>query len=165
MFTLEQELYSSEGITWSHISFQDNQPIIDTLDKKPLGLFCLVDSECMMPSATDTTLLGKVHNMFKSSRIVYKPSKFASPEFAVAHYAGEVVYNVDTFLEKNTDKLHADVVNLFKSSSVELLKTLFTNPRVAGAGSAVEPKANAGTERSRTPTGRAAGAARRRTDP
>jgi len=165
MFTLEQELYSSEGITWSHITFQDNQPIIDTLDKKPLGLFCLVDSECMMPSATDTTLLGKVHNTFKNSRIVYKPSKFASPEFAVAHYAGEVVYNVDTFLEKNTDKLGADVVNLFKSSTVELLKTIFTNPRVAGAGSAVEPKAAAGSERSRTPTGRAGGAARRRTDP
>merc|ERR1719174_3187128 len=50
MFTLEQRLYSSEGISWSHIKFQDNQQIIETLDKKPMGLFPLVDSECLMPS-------------------------------------------------------------------------------------------------------------------
>merc|ERR1711974_535045 len=84
MFTLEQKLYSSEGISWSHITFQDNQHIIDTLDKRPLGLFPLVDSECLMPSATDNTLLGKIHNTFKTSKIVFKPSRFASMDFAVA---------------------------------------------------------------------------------
>ncbi|CAE8729512.1 unnamed protein product, partial [Polarella glacialis] len=129
MFTLEQRLYSAEGIAWSHITFQDNQHIIDSLDKKPLGLFQLVDSECLMPSATDTTLYSKIHNNFKNSKVIYKPTKFASTEFAVAHYAGEVVYNVETFLEKNTDKLHADIVNLVKESKMELLQKVFTDPR------------------------------------
>lgn len=129
MFTLEQQMYNREGISWNHITFQDNQPIIDALARNPLGLFCLVDSECLMPSATDATLLGKIHNTFKTSGIIYKPSRFASNDFAVAHYAGEVIYNVETFLEKNTDKLHVDVVNLMKSSEIEVLKKLFTDPR------------------------------------
>mmetsp|Transcript_65426 Transcript_65426/g.156435 ORF Transcript_65426/g.156435 Transcript_65426/m.156435 type:complete len:1692 (-) Transcript_65426:12-5087(-) len=129
MFTLEQGLYTREGISWNHITFQDNQHIIDALEKRPTGLFCLVDSECVMPGATDMTLLNKIYNGFKSSKIIYKPSRFASVDFAVAHYAGEVTYSVETFLEKNTDKLHSDIVNLFKTSKIELLKTLFTDPK------------------------------------
>eukprot|EP00931_Biecheleriopsis_adriatica_P076367 TRINITY_DN5007_c0_g4_i1.p1 TRINITY_DN5007_c0_g4~~TRINITY_DN5007_c0_g4_i1.p1 ORF type:complete len:1783 (-),score=512.44 TRINITY_DN5007_c0_g4_i1:78-4991(-) len=131
MFTLEQQLYTEEGITWSHIQWQDNQMIIDNLEKKPLGLFCILDSECLMPNATDQTCLSKIYNSFKTSKIVYKPSRFASTNFAVAHYAGEVVYDVVSFLEKNTDKLHADIMNLMKTSSLSMARLLFTDPRFA----------------------------------
>eukprot|EP00930_Biecheleria_cincta_P069554 TRINITY_DN57282_c0_g1_i1.p1 TRINITY_DN57282_c0_g1~~TRINITY_DN57282_c0_g1_i1.p1 ORF type:complete len:1652 (+),score=454.86 TRINITY_DN57282_c0_g1_i1:128-5083(+) len=156
MFTLEQRLYNTEGIAWNHITFQDNQHIIDSLDKKPLGLFCLIDSECLMPAAKDSTLFGKIENTFKNNKVIYKASRFASMDFAVAHYAGEVVYCVDTFLEKNTDKLHADIVNLLKESKLEVVHKLFTDPRfapetsqkglgAAGSGAAARrPKARAG---------------------
>lgn len=131
MFTLEQQLYTEEGIAWSHITWQDNREIIDALERKPLGLFCILDSECLMPNATDPTCLNKIYNSFKNSRIVYKPSRFASTDFAVAHYAGEVIYDIISFLEKNTDKLHADIINLFKTSSMPILKSLFMDPRFA----------------------------------
>ncbi|CAJ1390721.1 unnamed protein product [Effrenium voratum] len=131
MFTLEQQLYNEEGISWSHIEWQDNKEIIDQLERKPLGLFCILDSECLMPNATDDTCLSKIHSSFKSSRVVYKTSRFKSTNFAVAHYAGEVVYNVISFLEKNTDKLHADITNLLKSSSMPITRTLFSDPRFA----------------------------------
>eukprot|EP00913_Durusdinium_trenchii_P009790 g9194.t1 len=61
-----------------------------------------------MPNATDDTCLSKIHSTFKSSKVVYKTSRFKSTNFAVAHYAGEVVYDVLSFIEKNTDKLHAE---------------------------------------------------------
>mmetsp|Transcript_112673 Transcript_112673/g.313389 ORF Transcript_112673/g.313389 Transcript_112673/m.313389 type:complete len:1773 (-) Transcript_112673:269-5587(-) len=139
MFTLEQQLYSEEGITWSHIQWQDNREIIDTLEKKPLGLFCILDAECLMPKATDTTCLSKIYTSFKSSKICYKPSRFASTNFAVAHYAGEVIYDIVSFLEKNTDKLHADIINLLKTSEMPLLRKIWSDPRFApelGGGSA-----------------------------
>ncbi|CAE7225641.1 rtcb [Symbiodinium sp. CCMP2592] len=129
MFTLEQRLYTSEGITWDHIQYQNNQHIIDTLERKPLGLFCLIDSECLMRSATDATLLSKIQNSYKNSNVISKASRFATTEFKISHYAGDVTYSVDTFLEKNTDKLHADVVALFKESKLEMVKKLFTDPR------------------------------------
>ncbi|CAE7667888.1 XI-K [Symbiodinium pilosum] len=72
---------------------------------------------------------SKIYNTFKNSKVVYKPSRFASTNFAVAHYAGEVVYDVLSFLEKNTDKLHADIITLLKSSSMAMCKTLFSDPR------------------------------------
>lgn len=129
MFTLEQRLYAEEGISWSHIQWQDNQEIIDNLEKRPLGVFCILDSECLMPSSTDQTCLSKIYNTFKNSKVVYKPSRFASTNFAVQHYAGEVVYDVLSFLEKNTDKLHADIITLLKSSSMAMCRTLFSDPR------------------------------------
>eukprot|EP00913_Durusdinium_trenchii_P020664 g19405.t1 len=92
---------------------QDNQHIIDSLDKRPLGLFCLVDSECLMPSATDASLFSKIQNNFRSSKVIYKASRFGNTDFAVAHYAGEVVYSAETFLMKNTDKLSKELCRAF----------------------------------------------------
>ena len=33
------------------------------------GLFCLVDSECLMPQSTDSSLFTKILNSFKSSKV------------------------------------------------------------------------------------------------
>lgn len=143
MFTMEQRLYTEEGISWSHIEWQDNREIIDGLEKKPFGLFCILDSECLMPNATDDTCLSKIHSTFKSSKVVYKTSRFKSTNFAVAHYAGEVVYDVLSFIEKNTDKLHADIINLLKSSSMPVLNTLFSDPRFAPDTQAQAPRSGA----------------------
>ncbi|CAK0802707.1 unnamed protein product [Prorocentrum cordatum] len=160
MFTLEQQLYNEEGISWSHIVFQDNREIIDSLEKKPLGLFCIIDSECLMPNGKDATCLNKVYTSFKTSKIVYKPSRFADTNFAVAHYAGPVIYDIVSFLEKNTDKLHADIINLGKGSKMPMLKALFSDAKfapelrsaggsAAGAKSRAAPKAAAGSERAK----------------
>uniref|UniRef100_A0A7S0ZVD5 Myosin motor domain-containing protein n=1 Tax=Noctiluca scintillans TaxID=2966 RepID=A0A7S0ZVD5_NOCSC len=128
MFTLEQQLYTEEGISWSHIEFPDNQDIIDALEKKPLGLFCIIDSECISPGANDDTCLRSIFSLSKSPKIIYKPGRVASSNFAVAHYAGVVVYDVVSFLEKNTDKLHGDILKLMRSSKMELVQALFAEP-------------------------------------
>ncbi|CAK0813139.1 unnamed protein product [Prorocentrum cordatum] len=167
MFTLEQQLYTEEGISWSHIQWVDNRHIIDALEKKPLGVFCIIDSECLMPNSTDETCLNKVYNSSKNSTIVFKPTRFASSDFAVAHYAGQVIYDIRGFLEKNTDKLHSDVTGILRSSKQALLSTLFTDPLFAperapppapGAGGRdASPRTPRGTTptRSLTPTRRA----------
>jgi myosin-5 len=140
IFKLEQQLYTEERVDWSQIEFKDNQMVIDSLEKRPLGVFCILDSECIMPRATDESYLQKIYNSTKDSQIVYKPTRFASMDFAVAHYAGEVVYDVTTFLDKNMDKLHGDVTSVMKESSVPLIVDLFTNPAYGGTAAAPESK-------------------------
>ena len=49
-----------------------------------------------------------------------------------------MVYDVTTFLDKNMDKLHADVTSLLKESSVPLIVDLFTNPAYGGSAAANE---------------------------
>eukprot|EP00927_Polykrikos_kofoidii_P069125 TRINITY_DN6450_c0_g3_i1.p1 TRINITY_DN6450_c0_g3~~TRINITY_DN6450_c0_g3_i1.p1 ORF type:complete len:1904 (+),score=486.14 TRINITY_DN6450_c0_g3_i1:65-5713(+) len=152
MFTLEQQLYTDEGISWAHITWQDNREIIDSLEKRPLGLFCILDSECITPNATDASGLSKIYSAFKTSKIITKPSRFASTQFAVAHYAGEVVYDIVSFLEKNTDKLHNDIMVLLKGSSMPLIKTLFTDPKFAPEAAPAGAAAGAGGARPGGPT-------------
>lgn len=43
-----------------------------------------------------------------------------SAEFAIKHYAGQVWYNVEGFLDKNRDTLRPDVVELLISSKISV---------------------------------------------
>lgn len=38
-----------EGIDWQFITFTDNQPVIDLIEAKPIGILNLLDEECKMP--------------------------------------------------------------------------------------------------------------------
>ena len=49
--------------------------------------------------------------------VVFKPTQFASTQFAIAHYAGDVTYESLGFLEKNQERLHQDTVDLFASTA------------------------------------------------
>ena len=52
LFKLEQEAYSSEGIDWTHVDFEDNQECVDLIESRPpksVGIMSLLDEECMFP--------------------------------------------------------------------------------------------------------------------
>uniref|UniRef100_A0A158PAE5 Myosin head n=1 Tax=Angiostrongylus cantonensis TaxID=6313 RepID=A0A158PAE5_ANGCA len=126
MFVLEQEEYAREGIQWTFIDFGlDLQACIELIEK-PLGIISMLDEECIVPKASDTTLaqklieqhLGKHPNFEKP-----KPPKGKQSEahFAMRHYAGTVRYNVTNWLEKNKDPLNDTVVQVMKNSKKNAL--------------------------------------------
>ncbi|KAH8582250.1 myosin head family [Cryptosporidium sp. chipmunk genotype I] len=132
MFQEEQQVYEGEGIDWTRIDFIDNKVIIDSLEKKPNGIFPLLDSECLMPQGSDSSFLNKIlkfsgdsNKTHNNNQVVYKPSKMSNSSFAVSHYAGPVIYDTKGFLEKNRDQLHSDVTDLLKSSESCLIIELF----------------------------------------
>ncbi|KAH8741190.1 myosin-related protein [Cryptosporidium ryanae] len=142
MFQEEQQMYQGEGIDWTRINFADNRLIIESLEKKPNGIFPLLDSECLMPQGSDSSFLNKIlklatnsnninnfgfPNGSDSQKIIYKPSKMSNTSFAVSHYAGPVIYDTRGFLEKNRDQLHSDVTELLLSSESPLIIELFNN--------------------------------------
>uniref|UniRef100_A0A2I3HFW6 Myosin motor domain-containing protein n=1 Tax=Nomascus leucogenys TaxID=61853 RepID=A0A2I3HFW6_NOMLE len=139
MFVLEQEEYKREGIEWVFIDFGlDLQACIDLLEK-PMGIFSILEEQCVFPKATDATFkaalydnhLGKSSNFLKP-----KGGKSKGPEvhFELVHYAGTVGYNITGWLEKNKDPLNETVVGLFQKSSVAILALLFKEEE-APAGS------------------------------
>ena len=53
MFTLEQEEYTKEGITWDFIDFGlDLQPTINLIEQK-MGVLALIDEATIFPRSTD----------------------------------------------------------------------------------------------------------------
>jgi hypothetical protein len=130
IFRLEQTLYESEGITISSTAFQDNQPTLDLLEAKIVGIFSMCDEEISVPRGSDDGMLqkilqkhaGKHPNLLKPKA---KDCKDHLKSFGVLHYAGPVYYNVANFLEKNKDQVHADIVGVLKNSSLPILQQLF----------------------------------------
>ncbi|XP_030818237.1 myosin heavy chain, skeletal muscle, adult-like [Camarhynchus parvulus] len=131
MFVLEQEEYKKEGIEWTFIDFGMDLAACIELIEKPMGIFSILEEECMFPKATDTSFKNKLYDQHlgKSNNFQKpKPAKGkAEAHFSLVHYAGTVDYNITGWLEKNKDPLNETVIGLYQKSSVKTLALLFAN--------------------------------------
>uniref|UniRef100_A0A672HSN9 Myosin heavy chain, fast skeletal muscle-like n=1 Tax=Salarias fasciatus TaxID=181472 RepID=A0A672HSN9_SALFA len=145
MFVLEQEEYKKEGIEWEFIDFGMDLAACIELIEKPLGIFSILEEECMFPKASDTTFKNKLHDQHLGKTKAFekpKPGKGkAEAHFALVHYAGTVDYNITGWLDKNKDPLNDSVVQLYQKSSNKLLAFLYA----AHAGA--EGKKNGGKKK------------------
>ncbi|XP_074519794.1 myosin-4-like [Halichoeres trimaculatus] len=129
MFVLEQEEYKKEGIEWEFIDFGMDLAACIELIEKPMGIFSILEEECMFPKASDTTFknklydqhLGKSNNFQKPKPVKGK----AEAHFSLVHYAGTVDYSITGWLDKNKDPLNETVVQLYQKASLKLLSFLY----------------------------------------
>ncbi|KAL0784770.1 hypothetical protein Bca101_001015 [Brassica carinata] len=128
VFKMEQEDYTKEEINWSYIEFVDNKDVLELIEKKPGGVIALLDEACMFPKSTHETFAQKLYQTFKNSKRFTKP-KLSRTSFAISHYAGEVTYQADLFLDKNKDYVVAEHQDLLIASSDTFVAGLF--PRLA----------------------------------
>ncbi|AEE28340.1 Myosin family protein with Dil domain-containing protein [Arabidopsis thaliana] len=124
VFKMEQEEYTKEAIDWSYIEFVDNQDVLDLIEKKPGGIVALLDEACMFPKSTHETFANKLYQTFKTHKRFIKP-KLSRTDFAVAHYAGEVLYQSELFLDKNKDYVIPEHQDLLGASKCPFVVGLF----------------------------------------
>ncbi|XP_015976789.1 myosin-4 [Rousettus aegyptiacus] len=139
MFVLEQEEYKKEGIEWEFIDFGMDLAACIELIEKPMGIFSILEEECMFPKATDTSFKNKLYeqHLGKSNNFQKpKPAKGkAEAHFSLVHYAGTVDYNIAGWLDKNKDPLNETVVGLYQKSGMKTLALLFAGGSSAEAES------------------------------
>lgn len=128
VFKLEQEEYVAEEIEWSFIEFSDNQPCIDLIEKR-LGILSLLDEESRLPAGNDESWVTKLYeNLDKPpTNKVFKKPRFGQSKFVVSHYALDVTYDIDGFIEKNRDTVSDGHLEVLKESKNELLTEVLTN--------------------------------------
>ncbi|KAK6259985.1 hypothetical protein SCA6_014459 [Theobroma cacao] len=124
VFKMEQAEYQNEEIDWSYVEFVDNQDVLDLIEKKPGGIISLLDEACMFPKSTHETFAQKLYQTFKDHKRFVKP-KLARTEFTIAHYAGEVQYQSDQFLDKNKDYVVPEHQDLLSASKCSFVAGLF----------------------------------------
>ncbi|KAI9392860.1 hypothetical protein POPTR_006G145700v4 [Populus trichocarpa] len=124
VFKMEQEEYTKEEINWSYIEFVDNQDVLDLIEKKPGGIIALLDEACMFPKSTHETFAQKLYQTFKNNKRFIKP-KLSRTSFTISHYAGEVMYLADQFLDKNKDYVVAEHQDLLTASKCPFAASLF----------------------------------------
>uniref|UniRef100_G3T6L1 Myosin heavy chain 3 n=1 Tax=Loxodonta africana TaxID=9785 RepID=G3T6L1_LOXAF len=139
MFVLEQEEYKKEGIEWEFIDFGMDLAACIELIEKPMGIFSILEEECMFPKATDTSFKNKLYDQHLGKSANFQKPKVvkgrAEAHFSLVHYAGTVDYSVSGWLEKNKDPLNETVVGLYQKSSNRLLAHLYATFATADADS------------------------------
>ncbi|KAI8847709.1 P-loop containing nucleoside triphosphate hydrolase protein [Chytridium lagenaria] len=139
VFKLEQEEYVIEKINWSFIDFNDNQPCIDMIENK-LGILDLLDEESRLPSGSDGSLITKTIHSIRCTR--------TTKAFTIKHYACDVTYEIDGFIEKNKDTVSDEQLGVLNASEFNFLKEVITPP---------EPPAPEKSPESSRPSGKGAG--------
>ncbi|CAF2148137.1 BnaA01g08200D [Brassica napus] len=124
VFKMEQDEYNKEEIDWSYIEFVDNKDILELIEKKPGGIIALLDEACMFPRSTHETFAQKMYQTFKDHKHFSKP-KLARTDFTICHYAGDVTYQTEQFLEKNKDYVVAEHQALLNASECTFVSCLF----------------------------------------
>uniref|UniRef100_A0A1A8HKJ7 Unconventional myosin-Ib n=3 Tax=Nothobranchius korthausae TaxID=1143690 RepID=A0A1A8HKJ7_9TELE len=132
----EQEEYIREGIEWTNIEYFNNAIICDLIENNKNGILAMLDEECLRPgTVTDETFLDKLntvcaeHQHFESR--LSKNSKFLTDHslphncFRIQHYAGKVLYRVESFVDKNNDLLYRDLSQAMYKANHSLIKQLF----------------------------------------
>ncbi|XP_061508752.1 unconventional myosin-XV isoform X2 [Anopheles gambiae] len=154
VFKLEQAEYARERLEWTNLEWEDNLPVIHLLAKKPVGIFHLLDDESNFPRANDSSFLEKCHYNHALNELYSRP-RVGAQEFGITHYAGQVWYCVDGFLEKNRDALRMDVIELLSSSTEPLVGEMTKQLRAQRDVGKTLPKGSNGrfvTMKPRTPT-------------
>ncbi|EFY91510.1 Myosin type-2 heavy chain 1 [Metarhizium acridum] len=135
VFKLEQEEYLREQIDWTFIDFSDNQPCIDLIEGK-LGILSLLDEESRLPMGSDEQFVTKLHHNFATDKqhTFFKKPRFGKSAFTVCHYAIDVTYESEGFIEKNRDTVPDEHMTVLRATTNPFLK------QVLDAASAVREK-------------------------
>ncbi|KAL5509430.1 hypothetical protein EMCRGX_G004803 [Ephydatia muelleri] len=121
----EQDEYEREGIEWTHIDYFNNAVICELIEHPKQGILAYLDDECLRPGETsDDTFLG------------------LPEQELLLHYAAEVTYCAEGFLEKNRDLLYKSLSQAMYACDRSLLKELF--PEGSPDGNSIKRPLTAG---------------------
>ncbi|XP_075444251.1 unconventional myosin-Ig isoform X3 [Ascaphus truei] len=129
----EQDEYQREGIEWQHIDYFNNQIIVDLVEQQHKGILSILDEACLtVGEVTDTMFLESMNTKLckhphYTSRKLFATDKSMEfkRDFRIKHYAGNVTYSVEGFIDKNKDTLFQDFKRLMYNSKDPVLRDMW----------------------------------------
>ena len=129
------------------LTFQDNAPLLKTLEHPRDGVFALLNSECVRRDGKDENLLKQLLKKHERAPFVGErrgplPGVFvprvsvkstsaeradALSVFGVSHFAADVSYRINAFVEKNRDRLPNEICALAATSDAPFVASLFAD--------------------------------------
>ena len=141
VFTGEEKTYKDEGVPWTPIPYADNKGVISLIENPTDGIYVQLDSACKGPSPTGKAFCASLHQthgkdpkskVFGAPKISKTEKRSKDEFFVVKHFAGDVVYHSEEFLEKNNDSLDPLVEDALLASKTELVVAICTPEPVSG---------------------------------
>ena len=127
VFTSVQEENAAEGIELPEADFSeiDNGAVVKLIGGRPNGILHALNEECVVPKGTDQTMLDKLFEAHKGSKLLRKPLK-PREAFTVEHFVGPVTYLATNMLLKNKDPVSEDLMVLLQRSRSPFVQALFS---------------------------------------
>lgn len=156
VFKLEQAEYLKEHIDVSPVIFVDNIGCLELLEKKPNGIFHMLDQELLVPQGSDISLVTKMHRAYTedSKNAYYARIRQDATMFVIKHFAGNVRYDSTGFLAKNRDYVPETLESLMRSSKFKLIEELFRreeDPKIRSRRNPAPPPPPAQDEEKKRP--------------
>eukprot|EP00516_Mucochytrium_quahogii_P006956 CAMPEP_0203746468 /NCGR_PEP_ID=MMETSP0098-20131031/1911_1 /ASSEMBLY_ACC=CAM_ASM_000208 /TAXON_ID=96639 /ORGANISM=" , Strain NY0313808BC1" /LENGTH=1089 /DNA_ID=CAMNT_0050634593 /DNA_START=2943 /DNA_END=6208 /DNA_ORIENTATION=+ len=136
----EANLYKDEGLLLvdmqDQVSSERNgaDTCIELLEGRA-GVIMTIEDLSRTPSPSDSKLLQYLHKNFTCREMYQKPNpRRANSEFIITHYAGDVTYQVNSFVEKNVDRIAPELMQTFRGSDdKDIVSRLFSDTVPTGA--------------------------------
>uniref|UniRef100_A0A8C2BTN1 Myosin XIX n=1 Tax=Cyprinus carpio TaxID=7962 RepID=A0A8C2BTN1_CYPCA len=124
----QQEEYVTEGLQWSFIRYQDNQGCLDLIEGSPSSIFSLLNEECRLNRVSDAKQFRvRLQKELSDNASISWDKLSKEPHFTVAHYAGNVSYQIEGMMEKNKDPVPPEIISVLQKSQDSLLHSLFAD--------------------------------------
>jgi len=146
----EQDEYVKEGIEWTPIKYFNNKIICDMIESvQPPGILTLIDDTLSLATRgdaqADSKLMDKLNNTFRThehyaSYLSSRDRSIPDNHFRIKHYAGNVTYCINGFVDKSKDSLGVDIIQTMQTSKLAQVHSLFkddcpdSNKRTPTAG-------------------------------
>ncbi len=126
VFKDEMADYQREGVDLPGFTFNDNQHILDIIEGTP-SVLGILDEVGKAPKPTGEKYLSTIEKALED-RPEFEKRKFAGKDapltFTIKHYAGNVTYHAEQFLEKNQHTTPQSAVDLLSNSKNAVLQHL-----------------------------------------
>nr|XP_033787810.1 unconventional myosin-Ig [Geotrypetes seraphini] len=135
----EQEEYRREGIEWQQVEYFNNQIIVDLVEQPHKGVIAILDEACLtVGDVTDIMFLDSMnlklcthpHYTSRKLKAIDKTMAF-NRDFRIRHYAGDVTYSVEGFIDKNKDTLFQDFKRLMYNSVDPVLRDMWPEGKLS----------------------------------
>uniref|UniRef100_H3H2D8 Myosin motor domain-containing protein n=1 Tax=Phytophthora ramorum TaxID=164328 RepID=H3H2D8_PHYRM len=131
--------YEEENISWSHITFADNQDVLNLIEGR-LGVISFLNEESLLATGTDASFASKLGAVMENNPLLETP-RLNKCAFSIYHYAGKVTYDASGFLDKHRDAILPDIKQCMSKSSLKILSKMFTDDVNASSASSAAPSA------------------------
>jgi myosin-5 len=90
-----------------------------------LGILDLLDEESRLPNGQDKSLIQKFYKSFSGNehKFFSKP-RFGEVEFVIRHYAVDVTYQIEGFIDKNKDTVSDEQLEMLNQTKFDFFKKI-----------------------------------------
>jgi len=127
VFKTELAEYGEEGIEVGTINFADNADVLSLIEGKG-GLLPMLDDATTGVRQTDKTFTDAAIKAHEKNVRFIKPKFTGGTTFGIHHFAGDVQYTTEGFLEKNFASQPPEVVEMMEGSTLDVVKVLAEDP-------------------------------------